>query len=253
MTFRLPRSPLFAAALVQLLGWLLAFAAARLGLVADLWPLIVLQALAAAGIAALLRSPWWWIALHLGFSPALVALHGLGLAPGWYLAAFFVLALVFGNPVRTRVPLFLSHRATIEALAPLLPPDRPFRFLDVGSGTGRVVVALARAFPQGEFTGVEQAILPHLIARWRGRGLPNLHLRRADAFALPWAGYDVLYAFLSPVPMPDLWRKAQAELPPGALICSNEFPIPGIVPEAQLLPEGAGRTLWLYWLGQRRN
>jgi len=246
MIFRLSRSPLLAAALAQLLGWLLAFAAARLGLVADLWPLIVLQALAAAGIAALLRSPWWWIALHLGFSPALVALHGLGLAPGWYLAAFFVLALVFGNPVRTRVPLFLSHRATIEALAPLLPPDRPFRFLDVGSGTGRVVVALARAFPQGEFTGVEQAILPHLIARWRGRGLPNLHLRRADAFALSWAGYDVLYAFLSPVPMPALWHKACTELSPGALVCSNEFPIPGLVPEAHVVPQGTTRPLWLY-------
>lgn len=246
MTFRLPRSPLFAAALVQLLGWLIAFAAARLGLVAGPWPLLALQAVAAAGTAALLRSPWWWLALHLVFSPALVALHGLGLAPAWYLAAFVALALVFGNPVRTRVPLFLSHRATIEALAPLLPPDRLFRFLDVGSGTGRVVVALARAFPQGEFTGVEQAILPYLIARWRGRGLPNLHLRRADAFALPWTGYDVLYAFLSPVPMPDLWRKACAELPPGALVCSNEFPIPGIEPQARVLPQGTTRPLWLY-------
>ena len=246
MTFRLPRSPLFAAALVQLLGWLLAVAAARLGFITGLWPLLAVQAFAAAGMAALLRSPWWWLALHLVFSPALVALHGLGLAPAWYLAAFVALALVFGNPVRTRVPLFLSHRATIEALAPLLPPDRLFRFLDVGSGTGRVVVALARAFPQGEFTGVEQAILPYLIARWRGRGLPNLHLRRADAFALPWTGYDVLYAFLSPVPMPDLWRKACAELPPGALVCSNEFPIPGIEPQARVLPQGTTRPLWLY-------
>ncbi len=246
MTFRLPRSPLFAAALVQLLGWLLAFAAARLGFITGLWPLLAVQAFAAAGMAALLRSPWWWLALHLVFSPALVALHGLGLAPAWYLAAFVALALVFGNPVRTRVPLFLSHRATIEALSALLPPDRLFRFLDVGSGTGRVVVALARAFPQGEFTGVEQAILPYLIARWRGRGLPNLHLRRADAFALPWTGYDVLYAFLSPVPMPDLWRKACAELPPGALVCSNEFPIPGIEPQARVLPQGTTRPLWLY-------
>ena len=246
MTFRLPRSPLFAAALVQLLGWMLAFVAARLGFITGLWPLLAVQAFAAAGMATLLHSPWWWIALHLVFSPALVALHGLGLAPGWYLAAFVALALVFGNPVRTRVPLFLSHRATIEALAPLLPPDRPFRFLDVGSGTGRVVVALARAFPQGEFTGVEQAILPHLLARWRGRGLPNLNLRRADAFALSWAGYDVLYAFLSPVPMPALWHKACEELSPGALVCSNEFPIPGIEPQARVLPQGTTRPLWLY-------
>jgi len=243
---RLLRSPLLVALAAQSIGWLLAFAAARLGLVAGPWPLLAVQAFAAAGMAALLRSPWWWLALHLVFSPALVALHGLGLAPAWYLAAFVALALVFGNPVRTRVPLFLSHRATIEALAPLLPPDRLFRFLDVGSGTGRVVVALARAFPQGEFTGVEQAILPYLIARWRGRGLPNLHLRRADAFALPWTGYDVLYAFLSPVPMPDLWRKACAELPPGALVCSNEFPIPGIEPQARVLPQGTTRPLWLY-------
>jgi hypothetical protein len=33
-----------------------------------------------------------------------------------------------------------------------------------------------------------------------------------------------VYAFLSPVPMAEVWRKASTELRPGALLVSNSFP-----------------------------
>jgi hypothetical protein len=45
--------------------------------------------------------------------------------------------------------------------------------------------------------------------------------------AAPLAGQDVVYAFLSPAPMKQLWAKAQAEMTPGSLFVSNSFPVPG--------------------------
>jgi hypothetical protein len=40
-----------------------------------------------------------------------------------------------------------------------------------------------------------------------------------------------VYAFLSPVPMAEVWRKASTELRPGALLVSNSFPVEGVEPE----------------------
>ena len=60
---------------------------------------------------------------------------------------------------------------------------------------------------------------------------PNIDCRRGDIFAHPWQDYDVVYAFLSPVPMAAVWQKAAAELRPGALLVSNSFPVPGREPD----------------------
>jgi hypothetical protein len=41
----------------------------------------------------------------------------------------------------------------------------------------------------------------------------------------------VVYAFLSPAPMPRLWEKICAEMKPGSLFISNSFPVPGQAPD----------------------
>ena len=71
--------PALKALLAQLAGGLLAFGAARSGMLpTGLWPLIAVQAIGAAGIATALRSAPWWRWIHLGFTPLIVgALHQL--------------------------------------------------------------------------------------------------------------------------------------------------------------------------------
>jgi len=82
------------------------------------------------------------------------------------------------------------------------------------------------------------------------RGIPNLHIERGDFFEPSWAGYDIVYAFLSPVPMAAVWAKAQRELKPGALLISNSFEIPGAMPDESIRGDG-GRagTLYVYHPG----
>ena len=58
-----------------------------------------------------------------------------------------------------------------------------------------------------------------------------MRFRRGDFFAQSWRGHVVIYAFLSPVPMARVWEKAQRELPAGATVISNSFPVPGAAPE----------------------
>jgi len=215
----------------QLGGALSAYLLARSGLMpASLWTLAGAQAVSAAIIAALLRSARWWLPIHLAFLPlALLALR-MELHPGWYLAAFLILALIYWSSFRTQVPLYLSNRATATALAALLPADRPARLLDIGAGTGTVLRHIAALRPDCVLTGVETAPGPWLLGRLLCRS-PTISLRRADLFAHPWSDYDVIYAFLSPVPMPAVWHKAAQDMKAGALLVSNSFPVPEREPD----------------------
>jgi demethylmenaquinone methyltransferase/2-methoxy-6-polyprenyl-1,4-benzoquinol methylase len=68
-------------------------------------------------------------------------------------------------------------------------PPRDGRALDVGTGTAKLALALARAMPAGRVVGVDVAAPMLLQARPAARGAPEVarvHLALADAQALPF-------------------------------------------------------------------
>lgn len=227
------------ALLAQLGGVAAAFAAGFAGAGSGAL-LIGVQAATAALIAWALRSDPWWIPIHLAFAPLAAMALSAGIDPRWYLAAAGVLLLVFWGSFGTRVPLYLSGREAVDAVDGLLPARRPLRVLDIGCGTGAMLLPLARRHPDCRFSGIESAPFPWLIARVAARKQPNLRLHRGDFFAHDWGDYDVVYAFLSPHPMGRVEDKARAELPPHALLISKDFPTPALQPVRCIeLPSGA--------------
>lgn len=168
-------------------------------------------------------------------------------SPGWYLAAFVLLLLVFWRTDRSRVPLFLTNATAARAIASLLPRSR-FTLIDLGCGDGGLLRHLARTRPECDFLGVEHAPLPWLWARLASLALPNCRIRLGDFWGRHLGKQDVVYAFLSPAPMPRLWRKAREEMRPGALLISNSFPVPDIEP-GQVVEVGDRRRtrLYCYW------
>jgi hypothetical protein len=240
--------PALKALLAQSAGAIIAIAIARGGfLPAGIWPVAATQAAGAAVVAAALRSDRWWLPIHLGFVPLLVGAGKLDVAPGWYLLGFAVLLAVYWSSFRTQVPLYLSSRKTADAVAALVPTGRLQRALDVGSGTASVLRRLAKARPDCVFEGIEVAPAPWLLSKLLARAQPNLRLRRGDFFSQSWRGFDVVYAFLSPVPMARVWEKAGRELPAGAILISNSFPVPGAVPERTVeVGDTQGTVLYVY-------
>lgn len=207
--------------------------------------LFLLHGPLSALLAGLLRLGRWWVALAALPAPAAALVLALGL-PAWVFAAAFVLmVLVFWSVARTRVPLYLSGPAEWRAVADLLP-DGPCAFLDVGSGLGGPALAIARLRPAVRCEGVEIAPLPWLASWLRARLRPAAsrpRFRRGGWEAVDLAGYDLVFAFLSPAAMPPLWAQARIQMRPGALLVSCEFDIPGARPWRVLDPPGGRRLL----------
>lgn len=191
-------------------------------------PLAMLQGGVAAMVARWMKAPSWWLAIHLGFMPLLVLARMLEIPVWMWPCGLALLLLVFWRTDRSRVPLYLSSRAAADALLRLLPAE-PCRVIDVGCGDASLLRHLAAKRPDSRFVGIEHAPLPWLWARMASRSLGNLSVIHGDFWRHSLADYDVVYAFLSPAPMPALWAKATREMRAGALLVSNSFCVPGQV------------------------
>lgn len=205
------------------------------------------QALLAAALGGLLGLPRWWIPLNLAFPPAVMMATAWSFPASAYLAGFLLLAGVYGLGARSQAPLFLSGINACAALSALLPAGRGFRFLDAGCGVGTTLAWLAPRHLSGCFEGVEVAAVPAGLAWLRARLSGGLFsVRRDDLWSLRFADYDVVYAFLSPVPMNALLNKARREMRPGSVLVSNTFLPDGPPPSLSLPLPGRGRALHVW-------
>lgn len=242
---RLP--PVLRALLAQALAFGMLVVLVRMGLRFSPLVWVLLQA-----VLAVFLSRWLELSPRWGFMQAALpflvrALWGVPI-PAWvYLLLFLGLALVFGGGLLTRVPLYHASEDAWEKLEDLLP-DRPgLRFVDLGCGFGGPVAHLARVRPGSTFTGVEASPLTWLVAWLRCLPLGNARIRLGSLWRVDLADFDVAYAFLSPVPMPELWAKVRREMKPGSRFISHSFEVPNETPH-RVIPvkgrDGARLMLW---------
>ncbi|WP_156328262.1 trans-aconitate 2-methyltransferase [Massilia sp. WF1] len=128
-----------------------------------------------------------------------------------------------------------------------LPPDRPLRIVDIGSGLGGLVLDLARRRPDCELSGIELAPLPWLASSLRARATGSrARFLRGDYESLNFGNYDVVFAYLSPAAMGGLWRKAEAEMRPGSVLVSYEFDIVEREPDRRIVTTDSRKILHIW-------
>lgn len=235
------------ALLAQAAAFALLLALARAGLRLPAWSWAAAQGALATAAGAALGLPAWWAPLQAAL-PFALWLRLAWSYPAWIdLALFAGLALWFGGGLLTRVPLYNASRDARAKLESLLPERTGFTFVDLGCGLGGPLTHLASRRPDGRFLGVEASPLPFLVAWLRCLRRPNVRIRLSSLWSVGLGGFDVVYAFLSPEPMPALWAKARKEMPPGSRLVSHSFEVPG-QPPAQILPvagrPGACLRIW---------
>ena len=245
---RLPPSVI--ALLLQLAAFALAvFITQLLGL--QLAPLLfaLLCGALAAIFSRIARLARWWLFIQLCFVPALVLMSALDIPPVIFLIAFIIMLVVYWSTFRTQVPLYLSSNKVWQALELMLPAEKPFTFVDLGSGIGGVLTHLAQTHPHGHFHGVEAAPLPFVWSWLRIR--LGRHAQCSVHWGSLWdsdlAQYDVVFAYLSPVPMDALWRKAKQEMRPGSVFISNTFAIADHPPQQTFTVDDLHHSTLYIW------
>lgn len=221
--------------------------------VSQFWGGLAVQSLVAAWVTKLLGLPVWWVWISLCFPSALVLALEAGDLPAWpFGVGFVVLYLVFSNTARERVPLYLTNRVTADALLSLMKQRNAKRFIDLGSGLGGVVRAMDGEGRYAE--GVESAPMVWFVSMVLSKLQRRGQILRQDIWSTDVSDKDIVYVFLSPEPMPQLYAKAQREMKPGSLLVSNSFAVPGV--EAAEIWELADRRktrLYLYEMNRAES
>ncbi|MBL4906030.1 MAG: hypothetical protein JKX94_01145 [Sneathiella sp.] len=246
--------PIFVTLLIQFIVYIcLSFLRPELhdylGYVLPLFWLMLVQGALSASITFLLRLPYWWVCIQVVAPPLLVLGMALDL-PLWVFPVLLALLLmIFWNVVINRVPLYLTNNLTVDKLDDLLPKKAGLKVVDLGSGFGGTMRQLASKRSKQHFYGYETAPIPFLLS-WL---LAKLDRRSHTEFyfksfwAIDLGKYDVVYCFLSPVPMPDLYAKAVGEMKPGSLFISNSFTVPNHKPNRTVTVHDARHTKLMIW------
>jgi hypothetical protein len=203
----------------------------------------------AAWLSHFTQQAHWWLYIQLFFLPAIVIAHSLQIPPILFLIAFVIMMAVYWSAFRTQVPLYLSSNKVWQALETQLPSDRPFLFIDLGSGIGGVLTHLAVTHPNGHYHGVEYAPLPFLWSwlRIKVGNHKNCCVRWGSMWDIDLSKYDVVFAYLSPVPMERLWHKSRGEMRTGSLFISNTFAVPDHPPQSTLTVDDLHTSTLYIW------
>ena len=198
-------------------------------------------------LATVSKQQWWWQVIHSLFTPLAWSISLLSINANWFLFAFFLLLLVYRGAASEQIPLFLTNRKTVIAVSQLTSKYSNMRFVDLGAGVGSLIRRLALIRPDAIVEGVENAPGSWLIGRiltWR---IANCSWLFKDFWKTSLGEYDVVYAFLSPAPMAELWEKVKREMRPGSLFISNSFPVPDAHPsEVLTVDDTTGTQLYCY-------
>ena len=203
----------------------------------------------AAALSRLVGLARWWLFIQFAFAPALVLGMALDIPPVVFLVAFIIMLVVYWSTFRTQVPLYLSSNKVWQALETKLPAGQPFTFMDIGSGIGGVLTHLAQTHPHGRYYGVETAPLPFLWSWLR------IKFGRHTQCSVKWGSlwnsdlsqYDVVFAYLSPVPMNALWHKAKQEMRPGSIFISNTFAVKDQPPHETVMVDDLHHSTLFLW------
>ncbi len=104
--------------------------------------------------------------------------------------------------------------------------------VDLGSGWGTLVVALARKYPHRQVIGYELSLVPWLFSKIRKSvsGLDNLELYRSDFLDADLSDASVLTCYLFPGGMVSLEDKLERDNISDVLIVSSTFALPSSEP-----------------------
>ncbi|WP_232411047.1 class I SAM-dependent methyltransferase [Methylophilus sp. 5] len=228
-----------------------AFELSRLGVAFDsIWFWLLPHICVVSVLAKAVRMPVWWRWIHLIFPLAVVFMQQVALPASVYFAGFVITLALYWSVHNTRVPFYPSFPATWRALQRILEQhagDQSLKVLDIGSGIGDIAMFLAKQRIHDDVSGIEIAPLPWAVSAVRAVfSGTSVKFTLGDYRGIDFASLDVIFAYLSPAVMPDVWQKVQQEMRPGSLFVTSEFPVPDSHADHIVFPSAHSPALYVY-------
>lgn len=149
-----------------------------------------------------------------------------------------VICLGFGVAGYSGAPWVPARTADIEHMLDDLQLKSNQKFIELGSGDGRVLAAAAKRGVKA--VGYELNVVMWLIGWLRNIQNKNVSVRWGNFWNVDLSSYDVVVTFLVPRTMPKLEIKAEQDIKKGAILLSYIFPMP------HKKPKKHGKSWYLY-------
>ena len=94
---------------------------------------------------------------------------------------------------------------------------------ELGSGWGRLLLALAKEFPDARIIGIESSPFPYWVAWLRTRRLPNIQIHRGDFYKFNLRDAHAVTCYLMMKPMPKLAKFLDGMLADGTPVVALTF------------------------------
>ena len=103
--------------------------------------------------------------------------------------------------------------------------------VELGSGWGHLAFAAREGYPDARITGYETSFFPWLWSRLCSGWMKHkVDFERADFFEADLSDADVILTYLYTGAMQKI-AEGKVALPPGAILVSNTFRVPGWTPD----------------------
>ncbi|MBT8623116.1 SAM-dependent methyltransferase [Polynucleobacter paneuropaeus] len=214
--------------------------------------LLITQGICAYFLSAQFKMAHWWRYIHLVFPLAIWVALELHIPTSYFVVGFILTGALFWSVFITQVPFYPSKPEVWTAVSELLP-GKKLRILEIGSGLGNFAIRIAQLRPESRVEGIEIAPLPWLISVVQAKFLTSrVRFRLGNYEKVNFSDYDLIFAYLSPAAMPELWDKALLEMNSESLLISHEFPVPGIDESQKMGFSSDQRECFVYVIGQYR-
>jgi len=209
--------------------------------------LMLMQASLAVFLAYISNMAKWWRWIHFIFPMSVWLMSQWQISNTFYLIGFLLSLSLYWTTFRTQVPFYPSMPIVWQQVLALIPQQQAMRIVDIGSGLGDMSMYIAEKRPDCVVDGTEIAPLPWLISVVRSKLKGSkVVFKFGDYRALDFASYDLVFAYLSPAAMTDLWLMARTQMRTGSLLVSYEFDIDGVAP-SQVIQLGEQKKMLYIW------
>jgi precorrin-6B methylase 2 len=129
---------------------------------------------------------------------------------------------------RNTVPYVPTPRKVIKQMITMAEINKGERIVDLGSGTGRIIISLGKKHRENLIIGIERSFILRVVTKLRLLFHPfikkRIQILNQDFFNTDLAAFDVIFCFSTPTALRMLTPKFKL-LKSGSRIISYMFPI----------------------------